>query len=582
MATNYPAALDTTTQLPNRRANNTPETGNHARDHNNLADSVLAIQKELGVNPSGDSATVAGRLDTFTFGVAGNTTNDTARVNAALTAARVAGDGIVRGVEGHTFKLSSPLIVGSNTVLDMTGCTLQFASTSVRTNMLQSYAVGPVATATDAATTAGSSVISSPTLAAVAVVGQQLAVVGVGAPGGSGGGVAGPVWLYGTVQSVAGNNITLGGNVNGVAAHITSSGATAYLFNRDSNITVVGGLWDAGTNWNVQADRYAAGPVSSLLRLRRVDGLTVKGVTLKQTSFPQGGGWCFGINPQDCTDVLVDACAGDGSSTVVQGQGPLSRVTVRNIRGQTQDDMVAFGTVGAPGDDTEGDITGVLIDGVQANTSWKAVSLFAGQGANSAYRPMAGVMARAVRGKTIRWPVLISNYAGNAQMDVELADLVAVSAAPATYPQVSVSSGQSGIVVTGPKTGRVLADASITANQTGLNSTTADITGLSVTFTAPPSGAVWLEVYVYTLGQNTSASQPLLTIADSANAGKQSIGAGNMAAGALSPSLNGRVKITGLTPGTSYTYKLRGRTASGTADLYASATSPASMRAVAA
>lgn len=342
-----------------------------------------------------------------------------AEMQAALTAARTAGGGVVRGVPGTTFSITAPLVIGSRTVLNVTGCTIAFANTAVRTNMLQNYAVAPVATATDVATTAGSATVTSPTLAAGASVGQAVAVVGAGPPGGDGGGA---IWLYGTVASVVGNTITLSGNANGVAAHTTLAGATGYLFNRDSNITVVGGRWDGGTNWNTFADRQTFN--SHQLRFRRVDGLTVRGVTVALTGFPQGGGWVFGVNPADCTDFLIEDITGDGSSTTVQGDGPLKRGIVRNVRGSTKDDMVAFGPVGFQGNDTEGDITGLHVDGIESNGSLRAFKMFGGLGSNGVKR-IGSASVRSVKGSTVDAVVWVGDYVGSTPLTVEVDDITA-------------------------------------------------------------------------------------------------------------------------------------------------------------
>lgn len=330
--------------------------------------------------------------------------DDLATINAAITAVAAAG-GVVKGRPGSTYLISGPIIVKSNVTLDMSGCTINFTTTSIKTNMLQNATVAPATTATDAATTAGSSVITSSTLAAAASVGQACAVVGAGPPGGDGGGAC---WLYGQVSAVnpGANTITLSGNVNGVRAHITASGQTAYLFNRDSEIEIIGGTWDSGANWVPQADRIAAGVNSHLLRLRRVDGFRVRDVLLKGNTFTGGLGWNFGIAPADCTDWVIENCRGDGACTVVQGDGPLARGIVRNIQGTTQDDMVAFGCVSFQGNDCEGDITDILVDGVQAGQLQSVYKAFAGTGSNGAQR-ICDTTARSVKGR-----VTALDYAG--------------------------------------------------------------------------------------------------------------------------------------------------------------------------
>ena len=59
MATSYPTDYDTFGVAVAGAAG-------HTTDHTNLGDAVEAIQAELGINPSGNSATVADRLNTVT------------------------------------------------------------------------------------------------------------------------------------------------------------------------------------------------------------------------------------------------------------------------------------------------------------------------------------------------------------------------------------------------------------------------------------------------------------------------------------------------------------------------------------
>lgn len=62
MTTNYPGALDTTTQLKNNAVDATVTANTHAGAHNNIADAIIAIQTELGTNPSGSFSDVTARL----------------------------------------------------------------------------------------------------------------------------------------------------------------------------------------------------------------------------------------------------------------------------------------------------------------------------------------------------------------------------------------------------------------------------------------------------------------------------------------------------------------------------------------
>lgn len=353
---------------------------------------------------------------------AGVVASTTAGLQAALTAARVAGGGVVRGQPGTNFAITTPFIIGSGTKLDMQGCRVTFADVTIKKNMLQNYAVTPVVTAADVTTAVGSSVITSPTLAAQASIGQMVGVVGAGPAGGNGGG---RIWLYGRVSAVnpGANQITLAGNANGVAASVALANATGYLFNRDSDIKIIGGIWDGGNNWNALADRQAAGYLGHQLLLRRIDKLEVRNPRVKLDTFA-GKGWTFGVALGDCTDFLVDGVDGANSSTAVQGDGPLARGIVRNITGSTQDDQVAFGCVGFQGTDCEGDITGLEVDGILANNSWTAFKLFAGTGSNGVHRIMKAT-ARSIKGSVQHEVVNVIDYAGTGIIYAELDDVTA-------------------------------------------------------------------------------------------------------------------------------------------------------------
>lgn len=511
-------------------------------------------------------------------------TNDAPALNTAIQA--VPTGGTFKVPAGSTYKVSTPIIVHSNAVYNFIGATITFTDATIRNNLLVNEAAIPTVTANDASTVVGSSVVTSPTLAAVAQVNQQMAVVGAGPDGGIYQGQAGPIWLYGTVQSVdkAAGTITLGGNVNGVAAHRVVSNATAYLFKRDKNITILGGTWDLNTNWNDHNERYAGAYLTHQMRLRRIDHLTVKGPTVKQVGFAVGGGWCFGTNAGDCTDFLFEDITADGSSTALELEGPLYRGIIRNIRGQSQDDQVALGTVGAAGADLEGDVTDVLIDGVLANGSLRCVTLFAGQGSNGVYRPMNGVSVKGLKGQTMNEPFRVVEYAGNAQMSVEVAD---VTALPTDYPthkfwKITNSVAQPGIKVRGPNTGQDLLPPSIvTANQLGIG-TGYTATALSQTFDAPPSGTVWVEVFVFSMQQRTVAGTPSLMISDTTGAVVNMLtlytGSVNTVIDGFTGNFFGRLRVAGLTPSQTYTYKVRAKTTAGTTDFQAGPTSPAILR----
>lgn len=68
MTTLYPGALDTTAQLKNDATDATVTATTHEVAHNNVADAIMAIELELGVNPSGTFADVASFLSSLNTG----------------------------------------------------------------------------------------------------------------------------------------------------------------------------------------------------------------------------------------------------------------------------------------------------------------------------------------------------------------------------------------------------------------------------------------------------------------------------------------------------------------------------------
>lgn len=59
MSTNYPGALDTTTNLIDNAVDATGMATTHPTAHNNVADSIIAVETALGLNPKGSYSDVA-------------------------------------------------------------------------------------------------------------------------------------------------------------------------------------------------------------------------------------------------------------------------------------------------------------------------------------------------------------------------------------------------------------------------------------------------------------------------------------------------------------------------------------------
>ena len=110
MASSYPSGLDSFSTITADKLLSDEVGGRtHRGMHNDMGDVIEAMQAELGLNPSGQAATVAARLDNQSvfnvrdYGAVGNgTTDDSAAIRAALSA----GAGAVVYFPEGTYKVS--------------------------------------------------------------------------------------------------------------------------------------------------------------------------------------------------------------------------------------------------------------------------------------------------------------------------------------------------------------------------------------------------------------------------------------------------------------------------------------------
>lgn len=101
---------------------------------------------------------------------------------------------------------------------------------------------------------------------------------------------------------------------------------------------------------------------------------------------------------------------------------------------------------------------------------------------------------------------------------------------------------------------RTLKVAQIVSNQNGNGTTATDVTGLEVTFIASAK-VLWVEARMYTV-LNTAAGTPAVYITDASN-NQVALWNETMTVGAASIA-DPRRRLAGLlTPGTSYTFKVR-------------------------
>ncbi len=305
--------------------------------------------------------------------------DDTVAINNALSAARTAGGGFVKGTPGSTYLISAPLVIGSNTVLDMTGCRVVLAPSVPQSNMLNNYAVNnKQRTITDGAITSGTSVLTSAAAGWTAAdIGRTVHIPGAGWV--LHGGDETPICA--TIVSVAGSNATIDATAN-----TTVSGAVVSIYDRDENILVTGGTWDAGANAGGADDTGR-----HILMFRRVDDLTVRDLRVECTAGK------YAITPGDVNRCKIADVSFDVASDGVHFHGPASSVTIRGVTGTTGDDSVALGTDDIPQyQDVAGPIRDVVVEDVDCTSEINIVKFYTRVGIDQ-----DNLIVRNVRGKSL-------------------------------------------------------------------------------------------------------------------------------------------------------------------------------------
>lgn len=327
------------------------------------------------------------RLTTIPLlGVGDGTTDDTAAINAQLAAA--AAGSVMRGVPGKNYLISAPLVTrpGGQQTLDMTGCTITLKANS-NCNLLNNGAVTAQRTVSDGAMTSGSTTLTSATAAFTSAdVGRSVTVAGA---------TAGGYLLCTTIASVT-NSTTA---ALALAAGTTVSAATVAIYNRDSQVTVIGGTWARGSNAGSQSATHN-------LRFRHVDGLRVRDLRITSSAGK------YAISIGDATNVRVGGLDLAVFSDGVHLTGPLTGAVVRDISGSTGDDVVAI----TPQDwanyaDTLGPVSDVVIENLEATTNAAQLILLGGAAGS-----LSRVRARNIGGSTTnasRGAVLIGNDSGD-------------------------------------------------------------------------------------------------------------------------------------------------------------------------
>jgi hypothetical protein len=341
---------------------NTSNTGPNPGDTNTTAQTQTPIAEVFGTPGTGKVPQWNGTTGRFewtdlsaayvTHAGPSNGTDDTATLNALLTAAGAAGRGYVRGKPGETYLLSAFLAVPSNTTLDMTGCSVKLKNGSAETNFVRNANYSNVARVMDGAITSGATALacatSTPFTGAYAVIGTPVLVWGAG--------------KFGTNLTTTIASVTNSGHVVLADPALTTvSAATVSIGTRDSRVRVIGGKWDRNGITTTGGPDTGDG-----LKFRSVDGVTVENVAFVSTGFHD-------VNVADCTQVHLDNIHGQqmGETDLVHLNGPLDAVHIRNVHGTCHSCFVALcpndytGTTSTP-EDVWGWITNVEIDGIHA------------------------------------------------------------------------------------------------------------------------------------------------------------------------------------------------------------------------
>lgn len=347
-----------------------------------------------------------------------NGTNDTASLNTLLETARAAGGGTVKGAAGQSYLLGSPLVIGSGVTLNMRGCKVVL-NAGANSNMVQNKAQTATATGT-ATTTAGSDVVTT-TLGASAVVGQSLVVETAGNAGGN-------APFVGLVAAATPTTITLT-TLDGRPGLVTASvvGQVAKLYTRDTNIAIIGGRWDRGTNDGTFLNKNS-------IVILHADGVHID---LDGYASATSGVGKWAVRVGDVSRFQISGREMNGNDAVLVS-GPAYMGNLPHVTGSwSYDDFVAFQAADWTGyNDVVGDITHVSYGVIGCTSAGASVlKIIAGEG-----RTVDAIKGAAVCGKSrALYGVWLGDDGGFASTvggtygDI---DLGLVSATPATLSQM--------------------------------------------------------------------------------------------------------------------------------------------------
>ncbi|MEU0550734.1 hypothetical protein [Micromonospora sp. NPDC005979] len=160
---------------------------------------------------------------------------------------------------------------------------------------------------------------------------------------------------------------------------------------RDRDISVIGGTW-------VRAGGVGGtGPDLHTLRWRRVDGLTLRGLTVRTASDK------YAISLGDVADTTITEIKFAVHSDGVHIQGPAARTRISGIRGSTGDDTVAITPRDWQAyDDVSGPVTDTVIEDIGAASLAALVKVLGGSPETAALRTTVRGVA-GLAGNNVIW-----------------------------------------------------------------------------------------------------------------------------------------------------------------------------------
>lgn len=280
---------------------------------------------------------------------ASNGVDDTSQIQGFLSLG-----GYVEGLPGQNYVITAPLVIGSDTTLDLTGCTVTLKA-GTGGNMLVNTALTAARTVIDGVMTAASATLTSATASFTSAdVGKAVTVVDAGTTGQR---------LVTTISGFTNSTtITLA-----ASASISVTGAWVTIGTRDHTISLIGGLWDRGANGSATSGPDSGkGYSNNTIRLRRADGIKVVDVEVASTAGK------YGVNLGDCWDFHTDNIHGRShNSDILHINGPARHGHLIDTSADfAGDDIVSitasdFNTVATMAD-VAGDVAEITVDGVTA------------------------------------------------------------------------------------------------------------------------------------------------------------------------------------------------------------------------